>query len=264
MKVMFFFDGKNFYESMRTFDPELRIQYQRLVEWVMQRIGATDFKGAYYYTGISENTHDVRDRFLELLERQPGFFVFRLPIKRKKTTCPHCKQEYFYFGEKQVDTQMVSDMIRLAAAGAYDIAVLCSGDSDHVPAVRAVREIGKKVFVATWGMIGVDRELLREAFDYIDLRDGVEEFQVGITDEHRAVLDELEKAEAEFADKGGFVGLSYFTQKWRSSNENFPADPTRRFKILNELIEMGKIELYDAEKAKAIRILKKRKGHRQS
>jgi len=259
MKVMFFFDGKNFYESMRTFDPELRIQYQRLVEWVMQRIGATNFKGAYYYTGISENSYDTRDRFLDLLESQAGFFVFRLPIKKKKTTCPNCKREYFYFGEKQVDTQMVSDMIHLAAVGAYDAVVLCSGDSDHIPAVRAAREMGKKVFIATWGMIGVDRQLMKEAFDYIDLRDGIEEFQIGVTEEHRAVLEELSKAEEEFADKGGFVGISYFTQKWRSSNENFPNNPTRRFMLINELIEMGKIELYDAGKAKAIRVLQKHK-----
>ena len=253
MKVMFFFDGKNFYEAMRTFDPDLRIQYQRLIEWVMKRIGATNFKGAYYYTGITGNEHDARERFLELLESQAGFFVFRLPIKRKRTVCPHCKQEYYYFGEKQVDTQLVSDMIRLAAVGAYDVAVLCSGDSDHIPAVRAAREIGRKVYIATWGFIGVDRDLLKEAFDYIDLRDGVEEFQLGISDEHRAFLAELEKAEKEFADKGGFVGVSYFTQKWRSQNENFPQDPHRRFMILNELLEMGKVELYDAGKVKAIR-----------
>lgn len=258
MKVMFFFDGKNFYESMRAFDPDLRIQYQRLIDWVMKRIGATNFNGAYYYTGTSDAEHDARTKFLEVLESQAGFFVFRLPIKKKKTSCPLCKGDYFYYGEKQVDTQMVSDMIRLAAVGAYDLVVLCTGDSDHIPAVRSVRELGKKVFIATWGLGGVDKELVKEAFDHIDLRDGVEEFQMGITEEHRAFLEELEKAEEVFADKGGFVGISYFLQKWRSSNESFPKDSVRRLMIMHDLIEMGRLELYDVAKAKAIRLSKKR------
>jgi len=258
MKVMFFFDGKNFYESMRAFDPDLRIQYQRLIEWVMKRIGATNFNGAYYYTGTTDAEHDTRSRFLELLENQEGFFVYRMPIKKKKTLCPLCKEEYFYFGEKQVDTQMVSDMIRLAAVGAYDSAVLCSGDSDHIPAVRSVRELGKKVFIATWGLAGVDKDLLKDAFSHIDLRDGVEEFTLGVTDEHKAFLEELEKAEEVFADKGGFVGISYFLQKWRSPNDNFPKDSVRRLMLMHDLIEMGKLELYDVGQAKAIRLIKKR------
>src|SRR4029453_2738313 len=45
---------------------------------------------------------------------------------------------------------LVADLIPFAANGAYDAAVLVSGDDDFVPAVEAVNALGKKVWVATW------------------------------------------------------------------------------------------------------------------
>jgi len=47
--------------------------------------------------------------------------------------------------EKGVDTQLAVDMIRLAVADTYDIAVLISGDGDFAPAVEFVKQLGKQV-----------------------------------------------------------------------------------------------------------------------
>lgn len=50
--------------------------------------------------------------------------------------------------EKNLDTQLVADMVTMAAQNKFDIAVLVSNDGDYVSAVRPTKEIfGKKVEV---------------------------------------------------------------------------------------------------------------------
>jgi uncharacterized LabA/DUF88 family protein len=51
--------------------------------------------------------------------------------------------------EKAVDVQIAIDMVILAEHDLYDTAYLLSADGDLTPAVEAVREKGKKVFVAS-------------------------------------------------------------------------------------------------------------------
>ncbi len=47
--------------------------------------------------------------------------------------------------EKGVDVKIATDLISMAYAGTYDVAILVSGDSDLVPAVREVRFLGRVV-----------------------------------------------------------------------------------------------------------------------
>ena len=47
--------------------------------------------------------------------------------------------------EKNLDTQLTTDMITGAALGTYDVAVLISNDGDYVSAVTGVKRFGKKV-----------------------------------------------------------------------------------------------------------------------
>lgn len=47
--------------------------------------------------------------------------------------------------EKNLDTQLTTDMITGAALGTYDVAILVSNDGDYVSAVTGVKQFGKKV-----------------------------------------------------------------------------------------------------------------------
>jgi len=47
--------------------------------------------------------------------------------------------------EKNLDTQLVADMVIMAARNEFDIAILVSNDGDFVSAVRPVKELGKRV-----------------------------------------------------------------------------------------------------------------------
>lgn len=50
--------------------------------------------------------------------------------------------------EKGIDVRVATDMLWQAHNNVYDTAVLVSGDADYVPAVEAVKAIGKHVEVA--------------------------------------------------------------------------------------------------------------------
>jgi len=106
----------------------------------------------------------------------PGFFVHRFQRKMRQRRCEKCGEMNDYSQEKEVDTTMVADMLRLAAVDAFDAVILASGDSDHAPAVEGVRALGKQVYVATWGKEGLSQRTRKAAFDHIDLKQGLANF----------------------------------------------------------------------------------------
>ena len=136
------------------------------------------FGGAYYYVGVSPDAPQVVEGFLKGLELRPGYFVKRDPRVRRTGRCPVCATEYEYTTEKRVDTRLVADLIHYAANGAYDAAVVVSGDDDFVPAVEAVNALGKQVWVATWSAEELSTDLRVRCFGHIHLSDGIGAFRV--------------------------------------------------------------------------------------
>ena len=271
MRVVLFIDGKNFYAGWKDQTAGRDIDFRKLSLWIVRSVGGTHLWGAYYYTGVDDTipkppSQEKLDNFLEMLTLQPGFFVQRFAQKVRTTTCPSCGTQTRFSQEKEVDTTMVADMLRLAAVGAFDIAVLISGDADLVPAVEGVRALGKQVYVASWGSSGLSARIRKAAFDHINLTDGLEEFArtpgeglepavvtPGVistaaisTDPEvlaQACLDEIKRAQA--AMPGGYVGVHFFVTRWRS--EKLAEIPDLRRRILDRLVEQGKVEIYLTE-----------------
>lgn len=52
------------------------------------------------------------------------------------------------YHEKNLDTQMTTDMLMMAFRNEYDVAVIVSNDGDFADAVKNLRELGKKAEVA--------------------------------------------------------------------------------------------------------------------
>lgn len=183
MRVCIFFDGKNFHSGWRDEAAGRRLTFPKLSKWLVERVGGSLLWGAYYYTGIEMGPAAVTEGqkklagFLDMLELQPGFFVKRFPRKTTMFQCAACGAENRYTQEKEVDTTMVADMLRLAAVGAFDVLVLVSGDSDHAPAIEGVRAIGRQAYVSTWGRAGLSARLRKAAFDHIDLMEGLSYFE---------------------------------------------------------------------------------------
>lgn len=180
MKVCIFIDGQNFYRSLLRYDETLRVDYDRLASWITQAVGGPSalFGGAYYYVGVSADAPPLVENFLKGLELRPGYFVKREVRVRRTGRCPHCMTDYDYTTEKRVDTRLVADLIHYAANGAYDAAVLVSGDDDFVPAVEAVGALGKQVWVATWSAEELSSDLRVRCFGQLRLADGINAFRV--------------------------------------------------------------------------------------
>ena len=274
MNVKIFFDGQNFYRSLLRYDESLRVDYDRLAVWITQAVGGPGgvFCGAYYYVGISADAPPLVEGFLKGLELRPGYFVRREPRVRRSGRCPSCGLDYEYTTEKRVDTRLVAELIQYAANGAFDAAVLVSGDDDFVPAVEAVNALGKRVWVATWSAEELSSDLRVRCFGQIRLSEGLPAFRVErprIADRERAglpprfdgrapvrparmpqdqalerVLAELQRAQARLPH----VSRGYFVTRWRS--HQLPPAGQEREALVQQLIDGGfaeEFELTDAE-----------------
>jgi uncharacterized LabA/DUF88 family protein len=254
MKICIFFDGQNFYRSLLRYDDSLRVDYDRLALWISQAVGGPTavFGGAYYYVGVSADAPQVVEGFLKGLELRPGYFVKREPRVRRTGRCHACGAEHEYTTEKRVDTRLVADLIHYAANGAYDAAVLGSGDDDFVPAVEAVNALGKQVWVATWSADELSKDLRVRCFGHIHLSDGVAAFRaerarMSVPRPPRPpVAPALDRALAELQRAEGrlpHVGRGYFVMRWRSHLLP-PAGPEREA-LLQQLLDAGLAEEFD-------------------
>jgi hypothetical protein len=284
MNVKIFFDGQNFYRSLLRYDDSLRVDYDRLATWITQAVGGPGgvFHGAYYYVGISADAPPLVEGFLKGLELRPGYFVRREPRVRRSGRCPACGLDYEYTTEKRVDTRLVAELIQYAANGAFDAAVLVSGDDDFVPAVEAVNALGKRVWVATWSAEELSSDLRVRCFGQLRLSEGLADFRVErprIAERERIgagqrfdarvpfrparlpqeqalerALAELQRAQTRLPH----VSRGYFVTRWRS--HQLPPAGQEREALVQQLIEGGfaeEFELTDAEGRviRAIRIV---------
>jgi hypothetical protein len=268
MKVCIFIDGQNFYRSLLRYDDTLRVDYDRLARWITEAVGGPSalFGGAYYYVGVSADAPALVENFLKGLELRPGYFVKREGRVRRTGRCPACGADYEYTTEKRVDTRLVADLIHYAANGAYEAAVLVSGDDDFVPAVEAVNALGKQVWVATWSAEELSSDLRVRCFGQIRLSEGIAAFRV---ERPRAVdrdrpappraprpplraparpptddtldraLSELQRAEARLPH----VSRGYFVMRWKS--HSLPPAGQERETLVQQLLDAGLIEEFD-------------------
>lgn len=261
-KVAIFVDGKNFYEGLRASGLTNKIDFKAMSDYVVNKVHGVVLTGLHYFTGIEPINHnsDVEEKekekeqrksgldgFLSFLETQPGCFVYRFPRRVRRGNCEKCGHEHSYTEEKAVDTSLVATMIRQAAIDAFDAAVLCSGDADHTPALEALRDLGKPTWVATFACHGLSRRLRQAAYGHIDLslsHDQYAEIDEEKDDSEYDVVAAVKEAELYFGDER-YVGFNMFTKDWRS--ENLPKDINRRKQLIQNAIDAGEIEGYEAD-----------------
>ncbi|NPA13282.1 MAG: NYN domain-containing protein [Aquificae bacterium] len=136
-RVAIFIDGGNMFHA--TNHLKLKINYKKLVDilkkdrWLLR---------AYFYTGIPSG--DMPKEIREQWKKQQGFLNELRNIGLKVKTIPLKKTPEGYI-EKGIDILLATDMISLAYRDAYDTAVLVSGDSDFIPVVEKVQDLGKRV-----------------------------------------------------------------------------------------------------------------------
>ena len=142
-RVCIFIDGSNFYHSLRDFSNR-KVNFQNFVSLLVGTSGTQTLIRTYYYnaTRIKEDNsqqYEAQQRFFDALRRLPYFDLRlgRLVRKGPSTVI-----------EKGIDVRIAVDMLQMAYKNIYDVAILVSGDADYVPAIEAVKDVGKHVKLA--------------------------------------------------------------------------------------------------------------------
>jgi uncharacterized LabA/DUF88 family protein len=147
-KIVFFIDGFNLYHSLDYFsDGPNPLQYRRY-KWLNLQKLASLFVGrldtleeVILFTALAtwDSEKIKRHRTFIKANESVGVSVVYGEFKRKEKRCTLCKRRYPSFEEKQTDVNIALSLFQYAVTDKYDRAVIVSGDTDLIPAVKAVR-----------------------------------------------------------------------------------------------------------------------------
>ncbi len=167
LRVRIFVDFWNFSLSLRDHDDNFRVDWKpigslftKAAANLVDPAAHPVFEGMHVYSSIDPSKQadaKLKNWLANRLDKMPGTHVVVQERQRKRgyQKCPHCQTEATTCAacngdlrgteEKGVDTRIVTDMISLAWADAYDVALLISADRDFVPVADFLQTKGIKV-----------------------------------------------------------------------------------------------------------------------
>jgi len=146
-RALFLIDGPNFYKNMKLGNLQRkRLDYMRLAQNLALSREIID---VVLFTSpvvrISDSINYVnQQRFFAAFQEAGGTLKLGKLVTRKRE-CKQCGNIEGFQTEKSVDVLLVMDII--LRVHEYDALYILSCDTDMIPAIRHVRELGKKVFV---------------------------------------------------------------------------------------------------------------------
>jgi uncharacterized LabA/DUF88 family protein len=144
VRVAAFVDGPNVYNAIQH-HPALH-RYKWLDYRALARcyVGRQDtLERVYLFTSLptwDQAKSRRQELYLHAL-RRCGVEVVIGKFKRRTRTCLKCGQSYSTFEEKLTDVNLAVYLLRGALTDEYDRALIVTGDSDILPAVRMVHEL---------------------------------------------------------------------------------------------------------------------------
>ncbi len=158
-RVAVFIDGSNLYKGLvSTLGTDYRLDF---VAFVSALAAGRPLLRAYYYNAPLPNEDPAakaHQSFLNYLKRVPYVMVRLGRLERRGEG----------FVEKGVDIQIAIDMLKLAYADAYDVAVLVSGDGDFAEVLKVIQDMGKQAENTTFQVLSSYR-LAQQADKYFPL-----------------------------------------------------------------------------------------------
>ncbi|MGB9772784.1 MAG: NYN domain-containing protein [Bacteroidota bacterium] len=149
-RVMMFVDGSYLFHSIRTFDPNYRIDYNKLVNRLMEVDPSFRLTRKYYYGSratlpVDEEQAVKQEKLFDRL-RDMKFDLTILEL----STVYDPQAGGMRYREKGVDVAIAVDVLTLAHNRAFDVAILVSGDGDFIRLVKAVKQLGQRVMIAAF------------------------------------------------------------------------------------------------------------------
>lgn len=149
-RLYFFIDGLNLWHALDYLEsaPD-RNRYHKF-KWVnLRRLAncyVVDKKDAivgveYFTTLVTWNAGKFAKhrKFIKAQENE-GVLVTYGEFKRKDVLCKLCRKTFPTVEEKQTDVNIALRLYQLAVQDAYDKAIIISGDTDLLPAIKTVRK----------------------------------------------------------------------------------------------------------------------------
>ncbi len=154
-KGLVFIDGSNFYHRIKSIaqyftketGQEFSISKFNFKGFCQSLVGENNLSEIHYYIGQvkrpnpnaknnqkAQQLYDDQQRLTRYLQNESITVRFGKLIKSAGS-----------YHEKGVDVQIAVEMIRFARQDKYDVAYLVSSDTDLVPAVEEVKDLGKEV-----------------------------------------------------------------------------------------------------------------------
>lgn len=142
-KVYVLVDGFNLYHALDAnpaYRPFKWLSLTRLSHCYL--LGKDTLEGVEYFTTLA--TWDLgkvaRHKLFIKANEAEGVKVTYGEFKRKQRKCSECGKLVWKSEEKQTDVNIAIRLFELAIQGRYDKAILVSGDTDLIPAVKAVQK----------------------------------------------------------------------------------------------------------------------------
>lgn len=144
-RVIGFIDGFNMYHSLvaARLNACKWLNYRSLAEAFISP-KTQELVGVYYFSALVpwDNAKSERHKAYIRALRFVGIDVVLGKFKQVTRNCRgSCGQRFQTFEEKETDVNIAVTMLKLAMQDQFDSALLFSGDSDLVPAVKAVKEV---------------------------------------------------------------------------------------------------------------------------
>ena len=146
-RALFLIDGPNFYKNMKFGNlHRKRLDYLRLAHNLsLNRIVIDVVLFTSPVDRISDTVNYVnQQKFFAAFQEAGGTLKLGKLVSRKRQ-CKQCGNIEDFKTEKSVDVLLVMDII--LRVNEYDTLYIFSCDTDIIPAIRNVREVGKKVFL---------------------------------------------------------------------------------------------------------------------
>lgn len=154
VRIAVFYDGNFFYHASNYYYFEhplrMRLSIQGLHEFVRYEVARRETVGlpycqivdAHYFRGrlmaqeADERQVLLQERLFDDVLMREGIVTHYLPIGRQ--------------GEKGIDVWLALEALELATMKQFDVLALIAGDSDYVPLIRKLNNIGTRVMVLGW------------------------------------------------------------------------------------------------------------------
>lgn len=118
-----------------------------------------DVVRTHYFASIATNYDPAdddavqrRSEFFDGLRRQHRYEVYRYDVDYRGGRVRRSQRpddQTFEPREKAVDVGLATALLEMTALSAFDIAIVVGGDRDFVPALQAVRRLGKRVAIVS-------------------------------------------------------------------------------------------------------------------